>query len=68
MSDSPERTVAVVVRGGSPGQPAFQLRKGEQGVSVFDPAAVEPPLSEDEILGAFRPGSVVLYRAVAVIE
>lgn len=61
----PEPTVAVVARVGVPGLPAFQLRKGEEGLSVFDPAAVDPPLTEGEILGAFRPGSVVLYRTVA---
>lgn len=64
----PSERSRFVVRVGSPGQPAFQLRKGEQGISVFDPAAVDPPLSEAEILTAFRPGSVVIYRAVAVIE
>lgn len=53
MSDA---GLAVVVRVATPGQPAFQLRKGEQGISVFDPAAVDPPLTEDEILAAFRPG------------
>ncbi len=68
MSDPTERVVAVVVRVASPGQPAFQLRKGEQGISVFNPAQVDPPLSEDEILAAFRPGSVVIFRSVAVIE
>jgi 2-iminoacetate synthase ThiH len=34
---------------------------------VFDPAGVEPPLTEDEILDAFRPGSVIVYRTVAEI-
>jgi hypothetical protein len=68
MSDTAERVVAVVVRVGSPGLPAFQLRKGEQGISVFDPAGVDPPLTEDEILASFRLGSVVLYRLVSVIE
>lgn len=57
-----ERRYAVVVRVGSAGQPAFQLRRGEEGLSVFDPDAVDPPLTEDELLDAFRPGSVLLYR------
>lgn len=35
---------------------------------MFDPSSVDPPLSEAEILAAFRPGSTVIYRAVAVIE
>lgn len=52
----------VVVRVGTPDQPAFQLRKGEEGLSVFVPTAVDPPLSDEEILAAFRPGSVVLRR------
>jgi hypothetical protein len=60
--------VAVVVRVGVPGHPLFQLRKGELGLSVFDPAGSDPPLTEQEILDAFRPGSVVVYRPVAVIE
>lgn len=34
---------------------------------MFDPHAVDPPLSEAEILEPFRPGSVVLYRTVAQI-
>lgn len=64
MSDP---VVAVVARVGTPGQPAFQLRKGEQGLSVFDPTAVDPPLTEDELLDAFRPGSVVLYRPASQV-
>lgn len=31
-------------------------------------AAVDPPLTEDEILAAFRPGSIVVYRPASVIE
>src|ERR1700722_16549017 len=57
-----------VLRVGIAGQPAFQLRKGEAGLSVFDPIGVEPALTEDEILDAFRPGSVVISRSVADIE
>ncbi|HEX4610158.1 MAG TPA: hypothetical protein VH092_18340 [Urbifossiella sp.] len=60
----PERRIAVVIRVGSPGQPAFQLRRGEEGLSVFDPDAVDPPLTEDEILDAFRPGSTLVYRTL----
>ena len=57
----------VVVRVGTPGQPAFQLRKGEEGLSVFVPVAVDPPLTEEEILAAFRPGSVLLQRTSAQV-
>ena len=58
----------MVVRVTELGRAAFQLRKGEEGVSLFDPGAVEPPLSESEILDAFRPGSVLVAREVAEIE
>jgi hypothetical protein len=37
------------------GKPAFQLRKGEQGLSVFDLDRVDPPLNDGEILASFRP-------------
>jgi hypothetical protein len=67
MAGEPERVVAIVARVATPGHPAFQLRKGEEGLSVFDPHAVDPPLAEAEILEPFRPGSVVLYRTVAQI-
>jgi hypothetical protein len=59
-----EPVVAVVVRVGTPGLPAFQLRKGEEGLSVFDPTGVDPPLTDEEIIDAFRPDSVVVYRTV----
>jgi hypothetical protein len=58
----------VVVRVATPGSPAFQLRKGEEGLSVFDPAGVDPPLSETEILDSFREGSVLLVRLATVVE
>lgn len=67
MGDRSDRVVAVVARVGTPGHPAFQLRKGEEGLSVFDPASVDPPLTEAELLDAFRPGSVVVYRTVGQI-
>ena len=63
MDDPTGQLSAVVLRVASPGQPAFQLRKGEQGLSVFRIGAVEPPLTDDEILGAFRPGSIVVHRS-----
>jgi hypothetical protein len=50
------------------GKPVFQLRKGEEGISVFDPGVVAPPLTEIEILGTFRPGSAVVSRSQAEIE
>jgi hypothetical protein len=58
----------MVVRVTEPGRPAFQLRKGEEGLSLFDPDAVQPPLTESEILDAFRSGCILLVRDVAEIE
>jgi hypothetical protein len=55
----------MILRVTEPGIAAFQLRKGEEGLSVFDPAAVDPPLSEDEILAAFRASSVLVSVAKA---
>lgn len=47
----------MLIRVAQPGRPAFQLRPGEQGISVFDENGVEPPLTETEVLEAFRGGS-----------
>jgi hypothetical protein len=51
------------IRVGEPGRPCFQLRPGEQGISVFDSYAVDPPLTEDELLQSFRPGSTVMIKS-----
>jgi len=58
----------VVVRVAETDIPAFRLRKGEGGVSVFVPDAVDPPLSETEILDCFRAGSHLEIRTVDQIE
>ena len=58
----------MVVRIAEPGRPAFQLRKGEEGVSVFDLDGVQPPLTANEILDRFRSGSVPVSRSLAEIE
>jgi hypothetical protein len=58
----------MVIRVSEPGRPAFQLRKGEEGLSIFILDAVDPPLDELEVLGAFRPGSVAVVRSMAEIE
>jgi hypothetical protein len=63
-----ETTPRSPVRVGEPGRPYFQLRRGEEGISVFDPVAVDPPLSEAEILAHFRSGSQVAVRDVGIIE
>jgi hypothetical protein len=52
----------------TPGSPRFQLRKGEFGISVFDPDAVNPPLTELEILANFRVGSQTVSRTEAEIH
>jgi hypothetical protein len=58
----------MVVRVATPGQPAFQLRKEEEGLSVFDSESVDPPLTEVEILSCFRPGSRAVIRSVTEIK
>ena len=57
-----------VVRIATVGKPAFQLRKGEEGISVFVPSSVEPPLSDAEILDQFRVGSAIVVRVTSQIE
>jgi hypothetical protein len=52
---------------GQPGAPFFQLRSGEEGISVFDAEAVDPPLSDEEILAAFRAGSTIVIRSKETI-
>jgi hypothetical protein len=64
-ASQPDRVVIRVV---TPGKLAFQLQKGETGLSVFDPDAVSPPLTEAEILGSFRAGSLTVVRTVAEIQ
>jgi len=34
---------------------------------VFELAGVDPPLTGEEILESFRPGSIALYRTIAQI-
>mgnify|MGYP007073250382 CR=1 FL=1 len=58
----------MVVRVAQEDRPAFQLRPGEEGISVFDPESVHPPLAESEILEAFRAGSRLITRSVSEIE
>jgi len=65
MTPTPSRGL---VRVATPGQPAFQLRKGEEGISVFESQGVDPPLTNDEVLGAFRPGSQAVSRTVEEVE
>jgi|SRR6266478_1221657 len=52
----------------TPGSLKFQLRKGEFGISIFDPDAVNPPLTETEILASFRPGSQSVSRTETQIH
>jgi hypothetical protein len=58
----------MIVRVTELGRVAFQLRKGEEGLSVFDTDAVEPPLSDAEILESFRVGSRAVSRSRTEIE
>jgi RHS repeat-associated protein len=50
------------------GKPAFQLNKGEEGISVFDPRGVSPPLTDKEVLSNFRSGSVIKELSPAQVE
>jgi hypothetical protein len=58
----------MLIRVTEAGRPAFQLRKGEPAISVFDEDAVESPLSDDEVLAAFRPESGIMRVSVAEIQ
>jgi hypothetical protein len=58
----------MLVRIAEPGRPAFQLRKGERGISVFDTRAVEPELQDHEILAVFRSGSQTIERSREEIQ
>ena len=58
----------IVIRVITPGRPAFQLQKGEAGLSVFDLTGVSPPLTDPEILRSFRPGSITVARTIGEIE
>jgi hypothetical protein len=58
----------MLIRVTEPGRLGFQLRKGEEGISVFDTEAVEPPLTDSEILDSFRPGSQAVARSASEIE
>jgi hypothetical protein len=64
MSPPPDVSAPRVIRVFTPGLPAFQLRAGEEGISVFDPDAVFPPLQEDEIINSFRAGSRSVVRTI----
>jgi hypothetical protein len=48
----------------TPGKPQFQLRQGEEGLSVFDASKVGP----EDILPHFREGSKVVTKPIAMIE
>ena len=58
----------MLVRISEPGKPAFQLRKGEHGLSVFDRDGIDPPLSDEELLEVFREGRVLVERTPREIE
>ena len=58
----------MLVRVTEPGKSPFQLRAAEEGISVFDTDAVNPPLTDSEILESFRPGGLTIVRAITEIE
>lgn len=67
MDDAWDPSSQRIVRIAAPGQPAFQLRKAEEGISVFDMTAADPILTAEEILANFRPGSQPIARSMADI-
>ena len=58
----------MLVRISEPGKPAFQWRKGEHGISVFDRDGIDPPLGDEELLEVFREGRVLVERTTQDIE
>lgn len=64
----PPNPADEVIRVFEPGQPAFQLRPGEKGISVFQPGLVDPPLTSQEVLQSFRPGSQAILKSVSEIQ
>ena len=58
----------MLVRVAEVGRPAFQLRPGEAGISVFDTESIDPPLEERELLSEFRPGSLILEIDPVIVE
>ncbi|MEX0703092.1 MAG: hypothetical protein WD069_13435 [Planctomycetales bacterium] len=58
----------MLIRVAEQGTPAFRLRKGEEGLSIFDTESVDPPLTEAEILDSFRTGSVAVARSIEEVK
>jgi hypothetical protein len=58
----------MLVRVVEPGRSAYQLRKGEEGISVFDTEALEPALTQSEVLEGFRHGSQTVSCSRAEVE
>jgi hypothetical protein len=54
----------VIMRVVEEGKPGFQLRSGEEGLSVFDKNMISP----EETLQEFRPNSSITERTVAQIR
>jgi hypothetical protein len=55
---------SAVLRVAEEGKPAFQLRSGEKGLSVFDADMVGP----EDVLPSFREGSTTVRRTAEEIE
>lgn len=58
----------MLVRVTAPDRHPFQLRRGEEGISVFETEGVEPHLTTVEILAAFRPGSGWIELSPETVE
>jgi len=59
-----ETNIPRVHRVFEPGKPRFQLRPGEEGLSVFDAQSV----NAEDILPHFRPGSLITTKDIALIK
>lgn len=44
----------------TPDKKAFELRKGEKGISVFHQKGVDPHISDEELLRGFKTGSQIV--------
>ena len=63
MSEPVQATSTNLFRVGMPGGYAFQLRPGEEGLSVFAEDGVDPLLTETEVLASFRTDSIIRTRS-----
>jgi hypothetical protein len=64
----PTVSAGIYLRVSTPGMGVFQLRKGEEGISIFDPEMVDPPLTQEEVLQAFSRGSIIRVSKTQIVD